>query len=220
MNGVVRAEGIVLTGFVLPVEEIFFRFIKNREWDVSEMSFGKFIGYASQGNSPFIGIPVFPSRVFRHSAFYVRADRGIKSPKDLEGKTVGIPEWAQTAGIYARGFLSETAGVDLTKIKWVQAGMNEAGREEKVEFTLPKGIQYSQRRDSSLSAMLHVGRARRGDLGARAGRLHHGRAARSCGSIRTIAARRCAITRRPASSRSCMSSPCAAPCSSAIRGWR
>ncbi len=157
MNGVVRAEGIVLTGFVLPVEEIFFRFIKNREWDVSEMSFGKFIGYASQGNSPFIGIPVFPSRVFRHSAFYVRADRGIKSPKDLEGKTVGIPEWAQTAGIYARGFLSETAGVDLAKIKWVQAGMNEAGREEKVEFTLPKGIQYSQRRDSSLSAMLQSG---------------------------------------------------------------
>jgi 4,5-dihydroxyphthalate decarboxylase len=157
MNGVVRAEGIVLTGFVLPVEEIFFRFIKNREWDVSEMSFGKFIGYASQGNSPFIGIPVFPSRVFRHSAFYVRADRGIKSPKDLEGKTVGIPEWAQTAGIYARGFLSETAGVDLTKIKWVQAGMNEAGREEKVEFTLPKGMQYSQRRDSSLSAMLLSG---------------------------------------------------------------
>jgi len=157
MNGVVRAEGIVLTGFVLPVEEIFFRFIKNREWDVSEMSFGKFIGYASQGNSPFIGIPVFPSRVFRHSAFYVRADRGIKSAKDLEAKTVGIPEWAQTAGIYARGFLSETAGVDLTKIKWVQAGMNEAGREEKVEFTLPKGIQYSQRRDSSISAMLLSG---------------------------------------------------------------
>jgi 4,5-dihydroxyphthalate decarboxylase len=157
MNGVVAAEGIVLTGFVLPVEEIFFRFIKNREWDVSEMSFGKFIGYASQPHSPFIGIPVFPSRVFRHSAFYVRADRGITSPKDLEGKTVGIPEWAQTAGIYARGYLTETAGVDLTKIKWVQAGMNEAGREEKVEFTLPKGIQYSQRRDSSISAMLLSG---------------------------------------------------------------
>ena len=77
VNGVVRAEGIVLTAFVLPVEEIFYRFIKNREWDISEMSFGKFIGYASQGNSPFVGIPVFPSRVFRHSAFYVRTDRGI-----------------------------------------------------------------------------------------------------------------------------------------------
>jgi 4,5-dihydroxyphthalate decarboxylase len=100
---------------------------------------------------------VFPSRVFRHSAFYVRADRDIKSPKDLEGKSVGIPEWAQTAGMYARGYLSETAGVDLTKIKWVQTGMNEAGREEKVEFKLPKGIQYSQRRDTSISAMLLSG---------------------------------------------------------------
>src|SRR5581483_8224659 len=122
MNGAVRPEGIVLTGFVLPIEEVFYRFIKNREWDVSEMSFGKFIGFASQGNSPFVGIPVFPSRVFRHSAFYVRADRGIGTVKDLEGKRVGIPEWAQTAGIYARGFLSETANVDLRKIHWVQAG--------------------------------------------------------------------------------------------------
>jgi len=157
VNGVVRAEGTVLTAFVLPVEEIFYRFIKNREWDVSEMSFGKFIGYASQGNSPFVGIPVFPSRVFRHSAFYVRTDRGISTARDLEGKRVGIPEWAQTAGIYARGFLSETAGVDLRKIHWVQAGMNEAGREEKVEFKLPDGIQYEQRRDTSISAMLLSG---------------------------------------------------------------
>jgi 4,5-dihydroxyphthalate decarboxylase len=157
VNGVVRAEGILLTAFVLPVEEIFFRFIKNREWDISEMSFGKFIGYAGQSASPFIGIPVFPSRVFRHSAFYIRADRGIATPKDLEGKSVGIPEWAQTAGIYARGFLSETAGVDLRKIKWVQAGMNQAGREEKVAFKLPPGIQYQQRRDTSISAMLLSG---------------------------------------------------------------
>jgi 4,5-dihydroxyphthalate decarboxylase len=157
VNGVVRPEGTVLTAFVLPVEEIFYRFIKNREWDVSEMSFGKFIGYASQGNSPFVGIPVFPSRVFRHSAFYVRSDRGISTPKDLESKRVGIPEWAQTAGIYARGYLSETAGVDLRKIHWVQAGMNQAGREEKVEFKLPAGIQYEQRRDTSISDMLLSG---------------------------------------------------------------
>jgi 4,5-dihydroxyphthalate decarboxylase len=157
MNGAVRAEGIVLTGFVLPVEEIFFRFIKNREWDVSEMSFGKFIAFAAQGNSPFVGIPVFPSRVFRQSSFYVRADRGITKPKDLEGKTVGIPEWAQTAGMYARGFLVEQCGVDLSKIRWVQAGMNQPGRDEKVEFKLAKNIRYEQRRDASLSSLLLSG---------------------------------------------------------------
>lgn len=157
IHGVVRPTGIVLTAFVLPVEEMFFRFIKNREWDVSEMSMGKFIGYASQGNSPFVGIPVFPSRVFRQSAFYVRADRGIKAPKDLVGKTVGIPEWAQTAGIYARGYLAESCGIDLGAIEWVQAGMNQAGRDEKVDFTLPKNIRYRQRRDTSISAMLLSG---------------------------------------------------------------
>ncbi|HET7849313.1 MAG TPA: ABC transporter substrate-binding protein [Pseudolabrys sp.] len=157
MNGTVRPDGIMLTSFVLPVEEVFFRFIKNREWDVSELSFGKFIGFASQGNSPFVGIPVFPSRVFRQSAFYVRADRKISSPKDLAGKAVGIPEWAQTAGIYARGYLAESCGVDLKSIRWVQAGMNQAGREEKVEFTLPKGIHYEQRRDTSISALLLSG---------------------------------------------------------------
>ena len=158
-NGVVRVDGIVLTAFNLPIEEITFRFIKGREWDISELSCGKFIGYASQGNSPFIGIPVFPSRVFRHSCIYVRADRGIATPKDLEGKTIAIPEWAQTAGIYARGFLAESAGVDLTKIKWVQAGVNDPGREEKVEFKLPPGIQYQQRRDTSITAMLLSGEA-------------------------------------------------------------
>jgi 4,5-dihydroxyphthalate decarboxylase len=156
-NGVVRADGISLTAFTLGVEEVFFRFIKNREWDVSEMSFGKFIGFAAHGNSPFVGIPVFPSRVFRHSAFYVRADRGIRTPKDLEGKRVGIPEWAQTAGMYARGYLAETAGVDLAKIVWVQAGTNEPGRDEKVAFTLPPDIRYEQCRDSSITAMLLAG---------------------------------------------------------------
>jgi 4,5-dihydroxyphthalate decarboxylase len=157
VSGAVRVDGIALTALTMNVEEIFYRLIKNREWDVSEMSFGKFIGFAAQGNSPYVGIPVFPSRVFRHSAFYVRTDRGISKPKDLEGKRVAIPEWAQTAGIYARGYLAEAAGVDLTKIKWVQAGVNQPGREEKVEFKLPAGMQYEQRKDKSITEMLSKG---------------------------------------------------------------
>ncbi|MEI7806550.1 MAG: 4,5-dihydroxyphthalate decarboxylase [Hyphomicrobiales bacterium] len=157
ISGAVTADGIVLTPFVLPIEEIFFRFIKNLEWDVSELSMGKFVGFASHEISPFIGIPVFPSRVFRHSAFYVRSDAKISKPKDLEGKTVGIPEWAQTAGIYARGFLSESCGVDLAKIRWVQAGINEPGRGEKIELNLPKGVHYENRKDKSVSGMLLAG---------------------------------------------------------------
>src|SRR6476620_9178179 len=104
-----------------------------------------------------IAIPVFPAGVHLHSAIYVRADRGIKTATDLEGRAVGIPEWAQTAGIYVRGMLAEDHGVDLAKIEWLQAGVDEPGRAEKVELKLPSGIRYQARPDSSLSAMLASG---------------------------------------------------------------
>src|SRR5215470_10018462 len=154
MHGVVRPAGITLTAFTLEVEEIFYRFLKHLEWDISEVSLAKFLALSAQGQAPFVGIPVFPSRVFRHSAIYVRRDRNIATAKALEGKTVGIPEWAQTAGIFARGLLAETYGVDLAKIGWIQAGVDEPGRVEKVDITLPKGIRYAQRPDNSLNALL------------------------------------------------------------------
>jgi 4,5-dihydroxyphthalate decarboxylase len=157
VHGVVRADGIALTPFVLEVEEIFHRFIKHLEWDISEVSFAKYTSLTAQGGVSMVAIPVFPSRVFRHSSLYVRTDRGIAGPKDLEGRTVGIPEWAQTAGIYARGLLAEYYGVDLTKIRWVQAGVNQPGRAEKVELKLPPGIRYEARPDSSLSELLRTG---------------------------------------------------------------
>ena len=98
----------------LPIEEIFFRFTKFREWDVSEMSFGK-IDFADVRRSPpIVALPVFLSRVFRHSAIYV-GNSEIRTAKDLEGKRVGIPEWAQTAGIYVRGMLQHEYGVDLAQ---------------------------------------------------------------------------------------------------------
>ena len=157
-GGVVGADGITLTPLVFPsIEEITFRFTRNLEWDVSELSFGKYIALTSQGKAAMIAIPVFPSRVHRHSAIYVRADRGIRSAKDLEGRTIGIPEWAQTAGIYVRGFLAEHYGVDLASISWLQAGVDEAGRDEKVALKLPSGIRYQARPDTSLSAMLESG---------------------------------------------------------------
>ncbi|MPZ58000.1 MAG: 4,5-dihydroxyphthalate decarboxylase [Rhizobiales bacterium] len=158
VHGVVRPEGILLTAFTTAVvEEIFFRFIKHREFDVSEMSFAKYVALSSRGDAPMVGIPVFPSRVFRHSGIYVRADRGIRTAKELEGRTVAIPEWAQTAGIYARGMLAEYYRVDLTSIRWVQAGVNEPGRVEKVALELPASICYQSRPDSSISAMLANG---------------------------------------------------------------
>ena len=151
-------KAFCLTAFTMPVvESIFFRFIKNREFDVSEMSFGKHVGLTARGNSPIVGIPVFPSRVFRHSGIYVRSDRGIRTAKDLEGRAVAIPEWAQTAGIYARGMLAEYYGIDLNSIRWIQAGVNEPGRVEKLDLALPSQVKYESRPEKSISAMLAAG---------------------------------------------------------------
>jgi 4,5-dihydroxyphthalate decarboxylase len=157
-QGIVRADGVTLTPLIFPsIEEITFRFTRSLEWDVSELSFGKYTSLTSQGTAPMVAIPVFPSRVHRHSAIYVHRDRGIRTAKDLEGRAVGIPEWAQTAGIYVRGFLAEDYGVDLSKIHWLQAGVDQPGRAEKVELKLPAGIRYEGRPQTSLSAMLASG---------------------------------------------------------------
>ncbi len=151
-----RPEGIALTRLDLPIEEIFFRFTKLGEWDVSEMSFGKIISLMTEERPPIVALPVFVSRVFRHSAIYV-ANPKIKTPKDLEGMRVGIPEWAQTAGIYVRGMLQHEYGVDLARIDWRQAGVREAGRVEKVELRLPPGVKIQAMPQHTLAGMLAAG---------------------------------------------------------------
>ena len=148
-----RPQGIDLTLLSLQIEEIFYRFTQFREWDASEMSFGKVVSLMSQPSPDIIAIPVFPSRVFRHSAIYTK----LKNPKDLEGKRVGIPEWAQTAGIYVRGLLQHEYGVDLRRIEWIQAGVHQPGREEKVELKLPAGIRITPQPAKTLAGMLASG---------------------------------------------------------------
>ena len=152
-----RPEGIALTRLDLPIEEIFFRFTKFREWDVSEMSFGKIISLMTEERPPIVALPVFVSRVFRHSAIYIGKNSSIEKPKDLEGKRVGIPEWAQTAGIYVRGMLQHEYGVDLARIDWRQAGVREAGRVEKVELRLPPGVKIQAMPQHTLAGMLAAG---------------------------------------------------------------
>lgn len=152
-----RPKGIELTLLELPIEEIFFRFTKFQEWHASEMSFGKVASLASRDDSPIVVLPVFLSRVFRHSAIYIGRNSSIRTPKDLEGKRVGIPEWAQTAGIYVRGTLQHEYGVDLARIQWFQAGVNQPGRVEKVALKLPAGVSIKPVPDKSLSQMIASG---------------------------------------------------------------
>jgi 4,5-dihydroxyphthalate decarboxylase len=156
-HGVVQAAGIEVIPIHLPVEEIFFRFIKFREWDVAEVSFAKYVALLSQNDDSLVALPVFPSRVFRLSSIYVRAGGPVKAPGDLRGKRIGVPEWAQTAAVYTRGFIAHELGIPLSSIEWVQAGVNQPGRTEKVELKLPNGVQLQARPDRSLNELLLAG---------------------------------------------------------------
>jgi 4,5-dihydroxyphthalate decarboxylase len=158
ISGRVVPEGMRLICLNLPIEEIFHRFIINREWDVSEMSMAKYVSLISQNDTSLSAIPVFPSRVFRHSSLYVRRDGPVRAPADLVGRRVGVPEWAQTAAVYSRGFLTHQYDIDLASIEWVQAGVDQPGRNEKVRLRLPEGITLAPVMDATLSDMLRDGR--------------------------------------------------------------
>ncbi|HEV8306678.1 MAG TPA: 4,5-dihydroxyphthalate decarboxylase [Methylomirabilota bacterium] len=156
-SGAIAPEGIELTCLNLTVEEIFYRFVSFREWDVSELSMAKYVALVSQGDASLAAIPVFPSRIFRHSAIYVRRDGGLRQPTDLAGRRVGVPEWAQTAGIYTRGALMHQYGLRLEDVDWYQAGVNQPGRQEKVDLRLPPGVRLTPVRDRTLDQMLLAG---------------------------------------------------------------
>jgi 4,5-dihydroxyphthalate decarboxylase len=157
LNGAISPEGIELLAHELAIEEVTFRFTRFAEWDACELSFGKTVALLAQDDPQLVPIPVFPSRVFRHSAIYVPLNSSLKDPRELEGKRVGIPEWAQTAGIYVRGLLQHEYGVDLCAVDWVQAGVREPGRGEKVALRLPPGLKLTPMPDKSLSQMLAAG---------------------------------------------------------------
>lgn len=155
--GEVKAQGVEHVWSVLGHHEIFARFTFNRQWDVAELSFAKFMAQVTRGEPDIIGLLVVCSRLFRFGSFYVNRKSGIRSPSDLKGKSVGSPEWAHTAAVYMRGWLNDEHGVKLQDIRWVQAGANEAGRMEKVELSLADGVSIDRIADKSLSEMLASG---------------------------------------------------------------
>ena len=155
--GPVRAEGIDHTWLNLGHHECFARFTANREFDVSEISFAKFATQVTRKDADIIGLPVICSRLFRFSSFYVNRRSGIERIEDLRGKSVGSPEWAHSAAVWMRGWMQNDCGIALQDIRWVQAGANAPGREEKVELNLPEGVTIDRVRDRSLSDMLATG---------------------------------------------------------------
>jgi 4,5-dihydroxyphthalate decarboxylase len=157
-DGRVQPEGIDLNLLYLPVEETFYRQARYREFDVSEMSLSSFLLTLDAEDPPFVGLPVFPSRMFRHQSIYVNKDSGITSPADLAGKRVGVPEYQLTAVVWQRGILAEHHGVPVESVKYFTGGMEQPGRFEKIKLNLPPEISVTPiAADQTLSALLAAG---------------------------------------------------------------
>jgi 4,5-dihydroxyphthalate decarboxylase len=158
MDGRVRPEGIDLNFLNMIVEETFFRMLRNREFDVSEMSMSSYVVSLQKPEKPFVAIPVFPSRFFRHSSIYVSAKSGIRAPKDLIGKRIGNPEYQMTAPVWIRGILSEHYGVPVDGVTYLTGGEESPGRSEKLKLDLPESIRVERiGPDQTLAAMLRDG---------------------------------------------------------------
>jgi 4,5-dihydroxyphthalate decarboxylase len=141
MDGSVQPQGIDLNYLNMPVEETFFRMLRHREFDAAEMSLSSYSVSRSKPEQPFVAIPVFPSRFFRHSCIYVNAKSGIKEPKDLIGRRVGNPEYQMTAPVWIRGILSDHYGVPVDSVTYCTGGEEEPGRSEKIKLDLPPNIR-------------------------------------------------------------------------------
>jgi 4,5-dihydroxyphthalate decarboxylase len=157
-DGRVQVEGVELTYLPLRVEETFWRMLRHQEFDAAELSMGSYLMAREKGFPKLIAIPVFPSRAFRHSCIYINTESGIKEPKDLVGKRVGVPEYQVTMAIWARGILRHEYGVKPEQMKWFTGGEEHAGREDKIKHDLPKSIDIRAiGSDQTLSSMLERG---------------------------------------------------------------
>jgi len=139
-------------------EDIFARALRDEEFDVTELSLSSYLMVVGRRTSPYIAVPAFPSRAFRHSAVYVRTDRGISGPEDLAGATVGVPEFQQTAALWVRGILADRHGVPPSAIKWRSGGLERPGGEERIPVEVREGIDLRPiEANSTLSGLLANG---------------------------------------------------------------
>ena len=157
-EGTIRPDGIELTYLRLPVEETFFRMLRHREFEVAEMSLSSYVLSLRTDPAPFVALPVFTSRMFRHGSLYCHAGSGIEGPEDLRGKLVGTPEYQLTACVWMRGVLADRHGVPFDSVTHVTGGQETPGRIEKASVDLPDSVKIQRIPEGkTLSAMLAEG---------------------------------------------------------------
>lgn len=157
IDGAVQIDGVDPVFMTLPPEEIFFRAFRGQDFDICKLSMSSTTVKTAAGNCPYVAVPAFVSRAFRHNSIWVRTDR-IKSPKDLKGKRIGLPEYQLTACVWARIILEEDYGVKPSDITWVRGGIEDAGRPEKISIKLPAGVHMEDAPEgATISGMLERG---------------------------------------------------------------
>ena len=137
-DGTIKPDGIALNYLTLQPAEIFWRMLQFKEFNASELSLSNYATLVSEGNAPFIAIPAFPSRVFRHGYFFINTGKGIKTGADLKGKRGGVPEYSMTAAVYMRGLMQHEFGVKPSDVEWVQGRADRLGRK------LPSDVKLTQ----------------------------------------------------------------------------
>lgn len=157
LDGRVQVSNFAVEFASPPLEEMFERAFDRCEFDVSELSLSNYLYLCSKGECPYIGLPIFPSRMFRHSAFFVRTDCGIRSPRDLIGRTIGLREYSMTAALTAKGILADEYGVGPSLLQWRYGPADRDDREPVVRM-IPRGIDLSPiGRGENLSDLLRDG---------------------------------------------------------------
>ena len=157
IDGAVQIDGVDPIFMTLPPEEIFFRAFRTMDFDICELSMSSTTVKTAERNCPYVGVPAFVSRAFRHNSIWVRTDR-IKAPADLKGKRVGLPEYQLTACVWARIILEDDHGVKPSDITWVRGGIEDPGRPEKITIKLPPGVHMENApAGTTISGMLERG---------------------------------------------------------------
>jgi 4,5-dihydroxyphthalate decarboxylase len=158
VDGAIQIDGVDPVFMLLEPEEIFFRAFRHADFDICELSMSSFTVKTANGDCPYVGIPVFPSRAFRHTSIYIRTDRGIARPEDLKGKRVGVPEYQVTANVWARAILEDEHGVKPSDITWIRGGYDQPGRIEKIALRLPPDVRVEDApAGATISGMLADG---------------------------------------------------------------
>ena len=181
-DGTVQIDGVDPVFLPLEPEEIFFRAFRHAEFDICELSMSSSVVKTAQGDFPYVAVPAFVSRAFRHTSIYVRTDR-LKQPADLKGRRVGLSEYQLTANVWARALLEDQYGVRPSEIHWIRGGLEEAGRVEKVPTEKPAapGLDTARSKRSGPGRSLSVRTSARSSL----------RRGPTCGSAASWARRSC-----------------------------